>query len=348
MWTWRTTLAYLQPKLQHLAIVAVVALVAAGQVVHAQQSWQGTDVGSFAWLRAIYFLDQNHGWIGGSNGTLLQTSDAGASWTRIKLNSADTIHDIYFSDAQHGWALCERSVFLLRTFTEQRSYLIHTVTGGRSWERVDLEGNDKDALLSHLVFADGTNGFVLGETGALFATRDAGQTWRKQLPPTRYLLLGGMFLDANQGWLVGAGATILRTTDAGATWRTTLLKTVPGVRLSAVYFADAQHGWMIGSGGSVFASIDGGRSWTTQRSNVAQDLCDLGFTDALHGWIVGSGGVLLQTIDGGASWSLINTGTTHKLERVLLTDSGGWIVGFGGTVMSLKTEEPILRPVLEH
>src|SRR5689334_6556403 len=38
-------------------------------------AWTRQRSGTMAWLRAVYFLDQNHGWVAGSGGTLLETGD---------------------------------------------------------------------------------------------------------------------------------------------------------------------------------------------------------------------------------------------------------------------------------
>src|SRR5213595_1806426 len=45
-------------------------------------SWTRQPSGTMAWLHAVYFLDQDRGWIAGANGTLLSTVDGGATWTK--------------------------------------------------------------------------------------------------------------------------------------------------------------------------------------------------------------------------------------------------------------------------
>src|SRR5260370_8830001 len=46
-------------------------------------TWTRQSSGTMAWLHSVYFLDQNHGWVTGSNGTLLETSDGGTSCKRL-------------------------------------------------------------------------------------------------------------------------------------------------------------------------------------------------------------------------------------------------------------------------
>jgi photosystem II stability/assembly factor-like uncharacterized protein len=49
-----------------------------------QGEWKPTPLGiqAVAWLRAINFFDDNHGWIVGGYGTILRTTDAGKTWLR--------------------------------------------------------------------------------------------------------------------------------------------------------------------------------------------------------------------------------------------------------------------------
>src|SRR6266576_763977 len=177
-------------------------------------SWTRQSSGTMAWLRSVYFLDQDRGWVAGSNGTLLRTTDGGTTWTKLLTLTKDTLHDLYFADEKTGWVVAERDALKLKTNDEPRSYLLKTEDGGFSWRRIFLKSDTNPRLL-RLVFADAQRGWVFGETGAVFATQDGGANWTQQASPTKHLLLGGTFLDQAQLLLVGAGATIIKTTDGG-------------------------------------------------------------------------------------------------------------------------------------
>jgi photosystem II stability/assembly factor-like uncharacterized protein len=287
-----------------------------------------------AWLHAVYFLDQKHGWTAGSQGTLLETNDGGQNWTRIHPPTEDTLRDVYFANDHDGWLVCERDVFKLKTNDEPRSYLLKTNDGGLSWQRVAVEGFDANARLVRALFTDGDRGWAFGEGGVVLATRDGGSSWSRQNLPTKYLLLGGTFVDGQHGWLVGAGATILQTNDGGSTWRGSIVRNGTGARFAATSFVGNRLGWTAGAAGRVFATTDGGRTWFAQRSNVDTDLLDIKFTDAAQGWIAGDGGTLLHTTDGGVHWAAQSSSTTHALERLFFIDQNhGWAVGFGGTIL---------------
>jgi photosystem II stability/assembly factor-like uncharacterized protein len=308
-------------------------------------NWSRQPSSTMAWLRAVYFLDQNRGWVAGSGGTLLETKDGGVTWKRLHPPSKDDLHDVYFANETVGWLVAERDVFKLKTNDEPRAYLLKTEDGGFSWRQIFLNGFDTNARLVRAVFADAERGWVFGETGVVFATRDGGAHWTRQVSPTKHLLLGGAFVDPAHGWLVGAGATILQTSDGGMTWRNGLVRNGAGARFMATSFVGNRLGWAVGSTGSVFTTTNGGLNWFQQRSNVDVDLLDVRFVSAAEGWAAGGEGTLLHTTDGGVRWSVESSGTSHPLNRLFFVDQNhGWAVGFGGTILTYgQSVAPKLR-----
>jgi photosystem II stability/assembly factor-like uncharacterized protein len=329
-------------------------------------AWERQRTGTFAWLHAVFFVDERRGWAAGGKGALLSTSDGGATWEARKPATEDAVRDIFFHDAETGWLLCERSMFKPMEKEESVSYLLKTTDGGRAWSRVEVtRGADVDLKLAGLRFADRERGWVFGEMGSLFVTENGGETWSRQRVPTRHVLLGASFFDARTGWLSGGGLTVLKTTDGGASWHAGTVhlpasgagaqsRPEPGSaepgeearqeaaarkfsrRLNAVCFVTPDAGWAVGAGGVIIATSDGGRTWRPQTSGVGDDLWDVKFFDAREGWAVGTGGTMLHTTDGGRTWGDARRVTTHALERLFLVGRRAWAAGFGGTVVALK------------
>jgi len=323
----------------------------------ARAAWSKQKTGSFAWLHAIFFVDERRGWAVGGKGALLETQDGGENWQVRRPPTEDAIRDLFFTDAQTGWAVCERSIYAPMRKDESISYLLKTTDGGENWTRVDVtKDEDVDLKLAGVRFADSDHGWAFGESGALFTTTDGGQSWTRQRVPTRHLLLGATFMDAQTGWVVGAGATALYTNDGGASWREGLVNTAasraatgeaaatrapqgePSIRINAVSFADARRGWAVGARGAVLSTTDGWRTWRAQASGTESDLFDVKFFDVREGWAVGGDGVAIHTSDGGASWRVEATGTQHALERLSFVGRArGWAAGFGGTIVAFKS-----------
>jgi len=312
-----------------LLLLAVPAFAQAG-------TWARQRSGTMSWLHAVFFLDQNRGWVVGSKGALLQTRDGGNTWTTHPGATDDVVRDIFFTDDQNGWMVCEVNAYQLKTVEEPRAYLMKTTDGGEHWKRIEIKGFNIDSILVRAVFSHKNRGWTFGEAGQIYTTHDAGNTWQPLRSPTRHLLLGGIFVDDDRGWLVGAGATIIQTSDGGDTWYQSALPQVEKtVRFTATSFVDNRRGWAVGSGGSVYRTANGGRTWERQTSKVDVDLFDVKFVNELEGWAVGAEGTIIHTVDGGEHWTGERSGTPHPLERVFFSDRNhGWAVGFGGTVVS--------------
>ena len=180
---------------------------------------------------------------------MLATEDGGKNWQMRRRPTPDALRDINFINAEIGWLVCERSVYLLKAKDEPRAYLMRTTDAGATWTRVDIKDSDVDIRLVRILFANNELGWVFGETGALFMTRDGGTSWTRQRIPTRRLLLDGAFVGDRQGWLVGTGATVLRTTDAGETWFADAPVDTASTRLNGVAFSNERRRWAVGAAG---------------------------------------------------------------------------------------------------
>ena len=336
-------------RLPQLVLLPVVVIASAAVQITAQvPGWTKQRAGTMAWLHSVFFLDHNRGWVVGSKGTLLVTLDGGKTWLAKSAGTTDVLRDIHFTDDQNGWLVCEKNLYELKEKDEPRTYLMQTMNGGEDWNRIDIRGIDVNVRLLRAVFTRSDRGWVFGEAGLIYGTRDGGTSWTRLTSPTRHLLLGGMFIDDDRGWLVGAGSTIIQTADGGDTWHVSRLPQVleKAVRFSATSFVDNRLGWAVGSAGSIYRTTNGGRNWQMQNSGVTADLYDVKFLNSTEGWAVGADGTIIYTNDGGTRWSTQRSDTVHPLERIFFTDrTHGWAVGFGGTVVKYvrTTESPVLR-----
>ncbi|HEY0099293.1 MAG TPA: YCF48-related protein [Pyrinomonadaceae bacterium] len=324
--------------------VVLLSLLVAPAIASAAGAWESQTSGTLAWLRAVYFVDERTGWAVGSKGALLRTTDGGASWEVRRRPTEDTLRDVYFTNEETGWLVCDRSIYLLKTKAEPRSYLMKTSDGGESWARVEVTGADVDVLLTRVAFVEEMRGWAFGEMGALYNTTDGGATWARQLVPTKHLLLGGAFLNEGQGWLVGAGNTILYNPD-GEGWRAGSSPISTATRFNAVAFVDERRGWAVGERGLMLVTTNGGRAWFPQESNVRVELSDVKFLDARTGWAVGAEGTIIHTTDGGAHWQIEPSGTRHPLERLSIASRArAWAVGFGGTIVRYADDAQATPP----
>jgi photosystem II stability/assembly factor-like uncharacterized protein len=283
-----------------------------------------------AWLKSVYFLNEQKGWIVGGNGTFITTKDGGKTWNIKKLVNNEMLHDVYFSDEKNGWLLCERNKYI--PTDKQPSYLLKTSDGGETWDKIEFNGGTGKEVLLKFFFDKRKKGWAIGEMGSIFQTQDSETDWKKQKATVMYRFQDGIFLDNLHGVLVGGGGTVLFTEDNGQNWNQATLSEQIQTKFNSVFFINNQKGWLVGAEGKIFTTTNGGKRWKSQNSYTKTDLNDVFFTSNSEGWAIGEEGTILRTANGGNTWSEVNSGITHKLESIYFAGKTGWIVGFGGTV----------------
>lgn len=106
---------------------------------------------------ALCFVDAQTGFAVGRTGTILRTTDAGASWERLRNGNLPgaphRYHDVAFIDAQVGYIVGDRGLIL------------KTRDGGRRWTRFDRQLQAD--LYAVQVWPDG-EGIIAGAEGTLF------------------------------------------------------------------------------------------------------------------------------------------------------------------------------------
>jgi len=178
-----------------------------------------------------------------------------------------------------------------------------------------------------------SEGYVVGDYGIIYHTKDGGNTWEKQVSGTDIDLWKVSSVSGDAAWVIGPAGTLLKTTNSGSDW--VAVNTGIGLSMFGVEFLNANLGWMCGGGGIITNTTDGGWSWTTQRSGLPSILYDIDFADSLNGWAVGTVGTILHTSDGGTTWAFQESGVRDRLYDVCFVDSlYGWAVGNGGTVLN--------------
>lgn len=243
-------------------------------------------------------------WAVGAFGTIVHTSDGGATWQRQGSHSTESIYDVDFVDDQQGWVVGRSGL------------IIHTADGGDTWERqksntdkhlfavafvdanVGIAAGDwgaivatedggktwtdrhlpEDVILNDVTMVDDSHGYIVGELGKVFATEDGGATWTERPNDVQKSLFGVYFLDRNHGFAVGIDALIIETTDAGATWRvlngSTEVRALEQVGFAMAYdnpslygiAVEGQHAFAVGEVGAIFLSTDGGQTWKRRTS----------------------------------------------------------------------------------
>ncbi len=297
-------------------------------VLPAQRGWFAQSSNASAYdLKGVCFLpDGNSGWVVGTLGKILFTSNAGVSWTAQTSNTSYNLNSVWFTSPTEGWAAGNQGT------------LVHTLNAGATWSVVP---SGTTSILYGITFATPDTGWAVGESGTVLTTFDRGASW-SQRHPTGNALRSVSFAGTLDGWAVGDNGVIVGTHDRGLTWFvvTPSVTTDPlrGVWRSSVSAASA-----VGSIGRVprTAVTPDSVAWTLVNSGAANDLNGVHFIDALHGWAVGLNGtaLVLATSDGGVTWGTPQTANSqYALNSVWFVDSmRGWAVGKSGSIIHTAT-----------
>ena len=209
-------------------------------------------------------------------------------------------------------------------------------------------------------FPSDQDGWMVGELGRIFRTRDGGASWEQQDAHTKRPFLAMSCLDANTAWIAGKEGIVYATKDAGTTW--TQQNTGSQRHVFALEFPTAQRGHGAGDFGTMIHTEDGGATWTTSR--VAEDvklpesaldtgvepgdvnLYGLSFGDADHAWQVGEFGVVLASQDGGRTWHQQTTPVESTLFGVRFSDAQhGIAVGLDSVILRTENGGATWTPV---
>jgi photosystem II stability/assembly factor-like uncharacterized protein len=299
-----------------------------------QTSWTAQTSGTTDTLFAVQFLDVNNGYAGGSQGTMLKTTDGGTNWTDISISSVNPVNDIYFTDNSTGWVAIGNV-----DDGDNSGEIWGTTDGGTTW--TNLTFNSTRARLG-ISFADGSLGWACGSRNGpldISNTTDSGSNWAEQsdgaifgwtykidaLSTTDVWTVGGAFFPSVTGM-------IIHSTDGGSTWVLQSVGTIPFLYdLEAI---DASNILVAGDQGAIMATTDGGANWTTQTSGSTEILRRLSFTSTTAGVACGDNGTILSTTDGGTTWAAETSGITTDIQGVYMIDGTvGYAVGEGGTIL---------------
>jgi photosystem II stability/assembly factor-like uncharacterized protein len=297
-------------------------------------------------FNAVYFINNQTGWMVGSFGNTLYTFDGGEHWTRTNpgSNSNSSLKDVFFIDENDGWVVGG-------SLYPGVSMILHTPDGGNSWI---VQVAPTDNILGSVYFTSPQEGWITTERSAggwwseILHTTNGGNTWEIQysIDYDQGTFSDICFTDGFHGWAVGeVGHTyppplqslIYHTWNGGDTWMD--YSYLASNAISSVYFTDSQHGWMAGHK-VILHTSSGGQTWEEIWTGP-HFLQDIFFTDEQHGWAIGDSAtryphrdVIMRTTDGGMTWEEQFPGFGSYKKSIFFTDNEhGWIARDEGDIL---------------
>lgn len=261
----------------------------------------------------VYQVDSLNVWIVGSNGTIINTKDAGNSWNDYSIDTSLYFRSVCFNTEQNGYIL------------GQDNFNIKTTNGGETWENMELDIN---FYLSHVFFVDEDHGWISAGDNGLFKTTDGGNSWIHYSDTIGKII----FFDALNGYgktYNNLSQKLVRTWDGGLTWTE-----VCGLGNSVFgggdfHFADTSHGVKIISRESTVhysKTHDGGQTWI-EIDNIYGSVPHFEFLDFQNTWF-GYSNFINYSIDFLETYNTFQLPYNNDIYKISVNDySNGWAVG---------------------
>lgn len=266
-------------------------------------------------LYDVFFIDEDVGWMCGSGGMVIYTSDGGSSWNLVQALENGILRDIWFEDETFGWAVGDEGT------------IIHSEDGGLTWNQI-VPVTDF-SLQCFIPAGDGVF-YVGGQGGTVLKSENGGDLWIFPQDNTiRDDIADIAFSDPNTGWTVTYNGKIFKSQDGGMHWN--LSFSDPLMQFSSLTAPDPDHVWAAGTyanygQGAIVGTENGGLDWTFLADDIPA-IHDITGTDALHGWAVGMNGAIYHTQNGGNNWFPQNSGADNNLNSVFFLDNQNGLAG---------------------
>lgn len=323
----------------------------------ADYGWTLTPTSSEARFRGLAPVSRRVAWVSGTEGTVLRTTDGGATWQDVSPAGLGT-DELQFRDIE---AFDDRHALVLSIGEGTDSRILRTDDGGATWTET-FRNHTPAAFYDCMAFTSPRNGVAMSDPVdgkfRLVKTTDGGRTWsqisRKGMPdalPGEFAFAAsGTCLNEGAGnrmYLVSGGAEqgrVFTSTDAGRTW-TVAASPIPGGEAAGIFsiaFRGPRLGIIVGgdylkpddASNNAAYTRDGGKTWRPAKSNPA------GYRSG-SAWVPGALGTALAvgpsgsdvTTDGGRTWSGFDQGSFDSVECT--NDGACWASGELGRVAYL-------------
>lgn len=321
--------------------------------------WERTPlpVSDTAVLFDLDFIDDKQAYLVGSQGTFLRTSDGGLTWGDANLSGViGSDEDINYRwesvsfAGNEGWAVGKPAI------------MIHSMDGGKNWERIPFSSKLPGDFLSITALNDGT-AEVITSAGAIYRTENSGKNWKAQVVETIDATLnrvsssgvsGASYYSGSinsvkrddKGNYIGVNArgNFYLTFSPGANaWMPHNRKTIRRIVTMGVLGDDLTNGmWMTTRAGGVSFVKGEANLGIPEIEFVDSNINSGGYgildvTRRENGdlWCVGGGGKIFLSQNGGKTWTADDSGDDQpaNLYRVKFFEDKGFILGSAGVLL---------------
>ncbi|MEI6577209.1 MAG: YCF48-related protein [Bacteroidota bacterium] len=282
--------------------------------------------------RGIHMTSSQVGYIVGSDGIMLKTTNSGQSWFSISTGISDTLRSLFFVNQNTGFIVGAHGT------------IRKTDDGGLNWT---AETSGVTNLLRSVYFVSSSVGYACGGAGVILKTTNGGNDWVQQSSGTTQDLINIRFTDTNNGYAASSLSTftnglILKTTNGGTSWSTVYNNTNGLLGLTVI------NNKVYAGGGyqTIVKSSDGGTSWTQVNapSTTANHFRSAAYVSPDTAYVVGDLGMIYYTYNGGTSWISEGINTLGVLSIFVVNKDTVFACGASGNILRYTTNCIPLQP----
>ena len=284
----------------------------------------------------VDFIDNNNGFLVGSNRLIMESNDGGETWEKrnLDLPSEENFRllDIDFK-AEEGWLI------------GQPSLVMHTVDAGKNWTRLSL-GNKLPGQPFLITTVDDGVAELATTAGAIYQTVDSGESWNAKVVDASGS--GGvrdLRRTANGDYVsVSSLGNFFSTLNSDSdTW--IAHQRASSKRVQSIGFNPSGDLWMLSRGAEIRFNNDREdlESWTKPIIPILNgyNYLDLGWDPNGGIWAGGGNGTLIVSRDNGKTWnsdpiaSLLPTNYIKILflDKEQIDNKKGFVLGERGYIL---------------
>jgi photosystem II stability/assembly factor-like uncharacterized protein len=302
--------------------------------------WAVVSLPTNAKLLDIAFTgNPQHGYLVGSNATLLETNDGGDTWKPLTLELEDSRYrfDAVSFAGEEGWIAGEPSL------------LLHTTDGGRSWSRIPLSSKLPGNPISITALAE-NSAEMATDVGAIYQTTDGGKNWKAQVEAAVGVVRNLRRSADGKYVAVSAKGSFYSIWEPGKdAWEP--YNRNSSRRLENMGFGENGQLWLLARGGQVQFSdpnkLDEWLEAQTPELSTSWGLLDLAYRTPDDIWIGGGSGNLLHSADGGKTWEKdrdVEEVAANFYKIVFLKPDQGFIIGDHGILLKYQPDQATTSP----
>lgn len=317
-------------------------------VIASAQTWEIQESGTSASLRGISAVSKQVAWASGTKGTILRTTDGGATWRNANpLNTSD----LDFRDIE---AIDDRIAFAMSAGEGRASRIYKTIDGGATWTMLRAN-QDPAGFWDAMAMWDATHGILMGDPVdgrfTILVTSD-GITWNQIEGPKAEkgeaaFAASGTALIARgtrEAWFAtggSGGGRVFHSDDAGRSWtvaRTPLQPTAEGAGIfslaataNSIVAVGGDYKQPLGAKANIAISMDGGK-WIVPPTSPSGYRSAVAYVPQRNIWI--AAGTSGSDISNDArAWHGFDEGAFNALS--VAHDGTVWAVGPDGRIAKL-------------